>query len=255
MTEVRDRAVQLWESGMTGREVAAEIGISETSAYRVLQTAGLSVETRSRRDRRTLSDDQVAEATRRYRSGENADPIAADLGCSRATLIKRLREDGVEIRAGGQRNREWTDAERASIVALHAEGFSQEYIGAQFGTNQSMVGVLLREAGIDTKLRALRNGGRAYTAGYVMVKVRGDDPADEPYLGMRNRNQYILEHRLVMARHLGRPLTSTETVHHINGDTADNRIENLQLRQGRHGKGGQYECADCGSKKVRAVQI
>lgn len=59
-------------------------------------------------------------------------------------------------------------------------------------------------------------GGRYVNQqGYVMVKV-----------GIR---RYRMEHRLVIEQALGRSLTTDEQVHHINGDKADNCLENLQL--------------------------
>lgn len=45
----------------------------------------------------------------------------------------------------------------------------------------------------------------------------------------RNISGYVLEHRLVWEEHNNAYLLSFAHVHHINGDTLDNRIENLQV--------------------------
>jgi hypothetical protein len=65
-------------------------------------------------------------------------------------------------------------------------------------------------------------GGRlTKTNGYIIVLS-----INHPYYSI---DGYVLEHRLVMEKHLGRILLPTEVVHHINNGKTDNRIKNLML--------------------------
>ncbi len=76
--------------------------------------------------------------------------------------------------------------------------------------------------------------------GYLMVKLNRDDF----FSPMMNKMGYVMEHRLVMAKHLGRCLQSWERIHHKDGIKDHNELSNLELTDnmnniGDHNKGYQ----------------
>lgn len=79
---------------------------------------------------------------------------------------------------------------------------------------------------ITTNVTMLRADSKGWYKenGYVMRKVNNHP--------RQNKRGYVAEHRLVYEKYLGRFLDDKEVIHHINGDRADNRIENLQIAVG-----------------------
>jgi len=72
-------------------------------------------------------------------------------------------------------------------------------------------------------------GGMVDESGYVLIF--------SPNHPVKTKRQYVLQHRLVMEKYLGRHLKAEEIVHHINGNKRDNRIENLEIfNRGSHCK-------------------
>lgn len=69
-------------------------------------------------------------------------------------------------------------------------------------------------------------GGFLDKNGYKVVRVEGKE---------------VPEHRLVMEKMIGRKLLPEETVHHKNGQRADNREANLELWSSRNPKGQRVE--------------
>jgi hypothetical protein len=157
-----------------------------------------------------------------------------------------------------------TSAQDKLIAGAYFSGKSQRECAELFGYSRSIIicalkrqRVKLRKSGGQLgELHGNWSGGKLLgNRGYIYVRITHDDPMWSMCPSKGNSTGYILEHRLVIARFLGRPLTDKETVHHINGDRTDNRIENLQLRNGRHGPGASFCCADCGSINIIEREI
>lgn len=73
---------------------------------------------------------------------------------------------------------------------------------------------------------AWKGGRKVRKDGYVLIYAPDHPCATANGDGSRT---YILEHRLVMERHLGRYLLPNEVVHHIDKNPSNNNIDNLRL--------------------------
>jgi HNH endonuclease len=64
----------------------------------------------------------------------------------------------------------------------------------------------------------------------TLINAAGQGHVDvSGYRRHKINGKSIMEHRMVMEQHIGRSLLPCENVHHKNGDTLDNRIENLEI--------------------------
>lgn len=176
-----------------------------------------------------------------------------------------LRRAGVELRPrgiGGLRSTSRAKADKA--VALYASGIGCEEVAEKFGVTSMTILRWVRDAGVEVRPAGFQRGeahhdwkgGRVPTAdGYILILQRPEDPFYSMATTKTGSSRYVLEHRLVMAQKLGRCLTESETVHHKDLDHSNNDIDNLQLRQGKHGKGAAFCCADCGSYNVVSAPL
>lgn len=246
-------AIRLWDEGMDLGAIAAQMHFAPKVLRRLLRESGRDTTGRRGRPKARLSECELKELHARYMASEPLDSLAGAVGLSSSGLIAAFRRNGLERQPAGPRFLSTDDPRFIEAAEYWDEGTGIKEASAVSGLSTKAFSRLLRESGRDPASRRRgpghpnwRGGRRTTEDGYVWIRL----PTEDPMASMRNQRGEVLEHRLVMARALGRPLTSKETVHHKDEPKTDNRLENLQLRNGNHGAGRVLVCGDCGSRNV-----
>ena len=186
-----------------------------------------------------------------YLSGKGSFALARETGLTPHTIRNVLVRNNVPRRS------QKITLDEDKIVAEYPFK-SQRQMAEEHGVSQILISRILRKNGFlkrpdrrKDKSKPVKKRYSGKGRQYITVHIDLDDP----FFIMAHWNGYVLEHRLAMARSLDRPLDPWETVHHIDGDTRNNDLSNLQLRTGKHGKGVVLHCLDCGSVNVKATTL
>lgn len=230
------------------------------------------METRQRRTRR-ITREHATEIGDAYREGYSLSQIATYWGIGLDAASLTLDKLGIPKRPGGPRPAVDGESQRARAARIIAERKAEiieryktermDDIATDLDISRGAIDRMLRAEGVQIRRRGpmhsqigpanhnFKAGRYTTSEGYVRVLL---DPSD-PLISMADGKRYVLEHRLVMARLIGRPLMADESVHHIDGDRGNNTAGNLQLRRGQHGKHIHVRCHDCGSQNVGPAAI
>lgn len=235
------QVVALYQSGQSVETIALHMGTHQSVVSQTLRAQGVTL--RHGMGRRIIQTDQYEGITDRYLDGETMSSIAKSFKVAVPTIANILDRQKVKRRMGGSIPF-WTTERQEAACRLYLAGSTFVAIGKLWSVSPDSVRDYCRRAGIVSRGPRLSGdrhpgwkGGRHINKnGYVLVS---DD-----------ERPYILEHRKVMAEHIGRPLKRSESVHHIDGDKQNNNISNLQLCFGKHGKGVALRCGACGSQNI-----
>jgi transposase-like protein len=276
-TEAQEkRVLKMYADGAYVKEIARAFDVYPIVVKSTLKRHGVEVDS----DRwQRITPEMEKQALVLYAESKSWDEIAQTLEISRAALYKILTKHGViqkrepvvvapsKKRAAKPLIKRKTHSDASTVqeaIALYVSGVGCEEVATHFRVTSGTILRWVRDAGFEVRPAGFQRGGEHHgwrggrvqnQDGYVLALQRPEDPFYSMASIKTRDSRYVLEHRLVMAQKLGRPLRRSETVHHIDGDRANNSPDNLQLRQGRHGNGVALCCAQCGSTDLIPVDL
>ncbi len=255
----KEEIVNLYTSGKNTKIIGKELKVNPRRVRRLL--AELNLIKSSTHDR--FSDEFRQQILKEYQDGSPSTKIAEKHNIMVASVIKIIKKLGVKVKMGELKTIQWSEEEKNSILERWNNKESLESIAESFEVSPPTIKKILIEQGIEKKNFKVCgekchnwNNGKIKIEGYIYVRLYKDDPYFCMVQNTRKNASYVAEHRLVVAKYLGRPLEKEEQVHHINHNRKDfNDISNLELRLGAHGNGGCYKCNVCGSKDISAIKL
>lgn len=209
------------DEGLSLAECARRMGVSNVGVRGALRRQGVRI--RSQSEQQTKIN--AGEAIRLYVDERlSLEECGQRLGVTGAGVRVVLLKNGIRLRSQSEQQ---TKIDVAEATRLYVEeGLSIAKCAERLGFDFRSVYNALRRNGVDTSRgigwrRGKSKGRLELATGYVMLYM-----PDHPEARHR---PYVFEHRVVMEQHLGRRLGPEEVVHHINGNRADNRVENLEV--------------------------
>lgn len=250
-------AVRLYENGHSVKSVARTFRVRTSVISDLLNERNVRLHPGGRQHP-SLTPIQQRELAAAYQDGASLADLVQKFEVSKTTIRNVLAKHGVETNPPG-RPEFWTPEVLQYLRDSTAAGISQSEMAKHLGLSQTAVSRRMQHIGLLPAAKRNRGkdhgswkGGRSITEyGYVLVLPEKEDLR----YATVNVSGYVLEHRLMVGKALGRKLLRSETVHHINGDKTDNRLENLQVRRGNHGNGAAFQCQSCGSHDIIAVPL
>lgn len=165
--------------------------------------------------------------------------IGQQYNVSSHTIRNRMKYLGIPTRAANETRRlvrNFFHVSKDELISLY-KNLTCEKIAKKYNVGETTVSRRMQEFDIPRRHNQDGHGwtwkGKKYSgSGYIYILLSLGDPM---YSMANKKRGYVPEHRLVMARYLGRCLLKSEVVHHKNGIRDDNRLENLELfSPGKH---------------------